>query len=172
MDENANVYRSPFRRFPWVQLVFCVACLVMCGYMWMRFSYCWDFTVRSLAKPSQRHWRIGAYVRVQAKVHPYYYEVYPPQTGMHLVVEPSASLEDMFRTKDSLHIVTMPGVRYQPGVVQEFRGHVIGIPDGWGINTTASRFHPSSIAGLVVGAMGVFIFGLYLLRWVKERRTS
>jgi hypothetical protein len=36
-------------------------------------------------------------------------------------------------------------------------------------DATASRFHPASIAGLVVGAMGAFVFGLYLRRWAKER---
>jgi len=26
----------PFRRFPWVQLVFCLACLAMTAWTWMR----------------------------------------------------------------------------------------------------------------------------------------
>ena len=33
-----------FRRFPWIQLAFCIACLTMTGYTWMRFSYAWDVT--------------------------------------------------------------------------------------------------------------------------------
>ena len=28
--------------FPWVQLAFCVACLAMTAWTWMRYSYCWD----------------------------------------------------------------------------------------------------------------------------------
>jgi hypothetical protein len=40
------------------------------------------------------------------------------------------------------------------------------------VDTTASRFHPASVAGLVVGAMGAFVFGLYLRRWMKERGKS
>jgi len=28
------------------------------------------------------------------------------------------------------------------------------------------------VAGLVVGAMGVFIFGLYLRRWLRERDSA
>jgi len=40
---------------------------------------------------------------------------------------------------------------------------------GFFFDTTASRFHPASIAGLVVGAMGCFIFGLYLRAWLRER---
>ena len=38
------------------------------------------------------------------------------------------------------------------------------------LDTTASRFAPESVAGLVVGAWGLFIFGLYLRRWLAERR--
>jgi len=39
------------------------------------------------------------------------------------------------------------------------------------LDTTASRFHPASVAGLVVGAMGCFIFGLYFRRWLCERKA-
>jgi hypothetical protein len=35
----------------------------------------------------------------------------------------------------------------------------------------ASRFHGASVAGLVVGAMGIFIFGLYLRSWLRERKA-
>jgi hypothetical protein len=34
-----------------------------------------------------------------------------------------------------------------------------------------SRFHGASVAGLVVGAMGCFIFGLYLRAWLRERKA-
>jgi hypothetical protein len=40
------------------------------------------------------------------------------------------------------------------------------------VDTTASRFHPASVAGLVVGAMGMLVFSLYLRRWVIARRTA
>jgi hypothetical protein len=39
------------------------------------------------------------------------------------------------------------------------------------VDTTASRFHPASVAALVVGAMGCFIFGLYLRAWLRERKA-
>jgi hypothetical protein len=35
----------------------------------------------------------------------------------------------------------------------------------------ASRLTGTSIAGLVVGAMGCFIFGLYLRRWLIDRKA-
>jgi len=40
---------------------------------------------------------------------------------------------------------------------------------GLDLITRASRFTSASIAGLAVGAMGIFIFGLYLRRWLRER---
>ena len=39
------------------------------------------------------------------------------------------------------------------------------------VDSTASRFHPASISGLVVGAMGVLVFAVYLRHWLKERRA-
>jgi hypothetical protein len=39
------------------------------------------------------------------------------------------------------------------------------------IDPTASYLTGASIAGLVVGAMGVFIFGLYLRRWLVNRKA-
>ncbi len=39
---------SPFRRFPWIQLVFCLACLTMTAWTWMRYSYAWDLTPAQL----------------------------------------------------------------------------------------------------------------------------
>ncbi len=53
-------------------------------------------------------------------------------------------------------------------------GRVVRRSDGRGpliLDATRSRFHPASIAGLVVGAMGCFIFGLYLRQWLRERRA-
>ena len=60
------------------------------------------------------------------------------------------------------------------GSSRAFRGRLDDSFAGTGvlwIDTTASRFHSASIAGLVVGAMGCFIFGLYLRRWLRERKA-
>ncbi len=40
------------------------------------------------------------------------------------------------------------------------------------VDTTASRFTGASIAGLVVGAMGVFVFAVALRHWLGERRQG
>lgn len=52
-----------------------------------------------------------------------------------------------------------------------FRGRV-SFDDFGGavVDITASRLHGASIAGLVVGAMGVFVFTVALRHWLRERR--
>ncbi len=50
-------------------------------------------------------------------------------------------------------------------------GHATHIPFlGPFIDTTTSRFTGASIAGLVVGAMGMFVFSVALRHWLGERR--
>lgn len=55
-----------------------------------------------------------------------------------------------------------------------FTGRVVIARSGtwpiWLVDTTASRFHPASIAGLVVGPMGVFVFVVVLRDWLIRRR--
>ncbi|MHC4250473.1 MAG: hypothetical protein ACYS9X_15200 [Planctomycetota bacterium] len=43
---------------------------------------------------------------------------------------------------------------------------------GLRIDSTASRFHPASVAGLVVAVFGALVFALYLRRWLVERRPE
>jgi len=50
-------------------------------------------------------------------------------------------------------------------------GSVGGSPE-CAVDTTASRFHPASIGGLVVGAMGVFVFAVYMREWLRARRAA
>ena len=40
------------------------------------------------------------------------------------------------------------------------------------VNSRASRFHPASITGLVVGAMGVAVFVMCLRTWFRERKAA
>jgi hypothetical protein len=39
------------------------------------------------------------------------------------------------------------------------------------IDTTAGRLVPESVAGLVVAAMGLLVFTLYLKKWLADRRA-
>lgn len=40
------------------------------------------------------------------------------------------------------------------------------------VDTGEGRLHPASIGGLMVGAMGAFVFALYLRGWLVERRRA
>jgi hypothetical protein len=128
-----------FRRFPWIQLVFCIACLSMTGWTWMRYSYAWELTSADLRVEdvdAEAHRLVGRYVRVRP--------------GKLDEVDGRGRVE-MLRLPPSS----------SGGDVESF---LFVLP-------TASRFHPASIAGLLVGAMGCFIFGLYLRSWLRERKA-
>ncbi len=47
----------------------------------------------------------------------------------------------------------------------------LGSKEGLVVDVEAGRLHGASIAGLVVGAMGVFVFTVALRHWLKERRA-
>jgi len=134
---------SPFRRFPWVQLVFCLACLTMTAYTWMRYSYAWDLAqLRTYYNgESADAWPVGAYVVVH-------------RTGKRVEARGGNGLESM----RALFEQRPPPRRLYYLIVD-------------GKTDSASRFHPASIAGIVVGATGLFIFGLYLRRWLREKKA-
>ncbi|MHC4502659.1 MAG: hypothetical protein ACYTFI_05080 [Planctomycetota bacterium] len=68
----------------------------------------------------------------------------------------------------AVHVLDPPEI----GKVTVFEGRVVpGISMWCDIDATASRFHGASIAGLVVGAMGVFVFTVALRHWLRERRA-
>jgi len=75
-------------------------------------------------------------------------------------------------------------VPYREGEYATFHGKLI--PDVWrwwenlsetsmkpfALDISASRWHAASVGGLVVGAMGLFVFGLYLRSWLRARRQA
>jgi len=73
--------------------------------------------------------------------------------------EPLADVSGRFEKRGRLH--------YEPTFASPHS-------PAWAIflDATASRFHPASIAGLVVGAMGVFVFTVALRHWLGERRAA
>jgi len=194
---------SPFRRFPWVQLVFCLACLTMAGYTWMRFSYAWEVTPEDLLAAASGgvspERTTGLYVRLTPSRESEWCEwaesmfdpdstslVYTPGIKRSVRVTPEKiralpanSVEDydMESYADTFLVSFSPPTRKFELIRRGIPGRVRGRSEGWGgypawtVDTTASRFHPASIAGLVVGAMGCFIFGLYLRAWLQEGKA-
>ncbi len=181
-----------FRRFPYVQLGFCLACLSMAGWTWMRYSYAWDMVPSHLTEAEDRmeqgRWPGEAWVRLRGQmwwqetgaVHEQRHQPPPatPQTGQSLAwcrVADSAASSPV-----AVLAHRVAETEYPSEFVGRATYRLSGFmgPDAQSlmpvfvtVDTTASRFHPASVAGLVVGAMGVFIFGLYLRGWLRERKA-
>ena len=173
---------SPFRRFPWVQLGFCLACLSMSAWTWMRYSFAWSVTPSDITREeflvvracqegkTPEHSLVGRYACVRG--------------NRRLVKDGSLHVE---RTTSSGHEyarvwlgesahdwrgMPIPVTAFgRVRLLDEIRASGIRHLAVW-VDGTASRFHPASVAGLVVGAMGCFIFGLYLRRWLRERKVA
>ncbi len=166
MVEAQPTFRRP--RFPWAQFVFCLACLGMAAYTWMRYSYCWQHTPADLGF-TQSETMEGAYVRVR---------------GRPAIVGNAEDYKGVYawevRLSDGLHSVNVltPGsntpvfatetVEYAGRVVRSKWAEVVG--PKYLVDGRASRFHAASVAGLVVGMMGVLIFWLHLRQWLGGKR--
>jgi hypothetical protein len=171
---------SAFRRFPWIQLVFCIACLTMTGWTWMRFSYCWKMGAASLVKYGYRS-RLDQDTTLLA---PSAYDAsrmdnrYVELSG-HMTPRPVTSRFEKGNWQATFYVAedyVLANLEARGNLVEgqfEMKGrlHFGHHGEYTFFDTTASRFHSASLAALVVGAMGVFIFGLYLRAWLRERKA-
>jgi len=166
---------SPFRRFPYVQLAFCAACLAMTAWTWMRYSYAWDVTTEDIAecnydgsvwrlrgRPSSDHFFRDRYVCFEG----HYYHGGGREGGPYEVVVWDGSGRHW-------RVLARKLPRAPMGSRVAFRGRLKpmhGMP--LCVDGTRSRLHGASVGGLAVGAMGCYIFGLYLRRWLRERKAA
>jgi hypothetical protein len=182
-----------------MQLVYCLACLAMAGWMWMRYSYAWPATldgiideryelrVKGIKQRGQDHFRACAfaeltrpYLAVRAAVSTDYTRHGKAISGYF---SPSESRGFSFGVLNVTLAADTPEGDF--GVERTITGrlrcwHEPEFPEMPPLlatcsdlifDTTASRLRPASIAGLVIGAMGCFIFGLYLRTWLGDRKT-
>ncbi len=174
-------------RFPFVAALLCAACIGLATWTWMRYSYCWTLT-RGL--PSSfllgRRFPLDAYVRIEGT---------PGACDMFGLSPPTDS------RRGGVMLVRMGKRVYGDGTVgytAKVRVFGAGAPPSSellvlsgrltdstivhgengadhqadaDLNTSLRRFHPASIAGLAVGAMGVFVFAVALRAWLRERRV-
>jgi len=174
MDDNANIDCSPFRRFPWVQLVFCLACLTMTVWTWMRYSYVWDVVPEEFWKESDHMGSYNPVIEEKSTGEVVVAERYMNHAlaGYFLRVRGPS---DCVGVQGGIVHVGWPGrmdVKPSPTAAFEGRARVETMTGGFFaivLDTSDSRLHGASVAGLVVGAMGCFIFGLYLRRWLREK---
>ncbi len=136
----------------------------------MRYSYVWDTDATALNQPWRGHakhadgaWPDDAYVSFSGKV---YGRFRRKETSIVYI-----------RDGDEFVNVTMwdahaPPTGSEATIFGRVKPHLHEHVSTSAVDTTASRFHGASIAGLVVGAMGVFVFTVGLRHWLGERRTA
>jgi len=144
----------------------------------MRYSYCWHVSAADLDDKMERWDNLpfqpaaGTFVRSSGV-----------SSGSVITVDGKEFFVDAFAedAQGLLHCVEVKWPQSIPYPEAEAEFWFVGRlrtyapkhdPRGpFAVDATASRFHPASIAGIVVGAMGIFIFGLYLRRWLRERKA-
>ena len=166
-------------RFPYVAAVLCAACVGAAGWTSMRCSYAWDVTpedfwekdlveINGRFVPQTTDGRYdGRYVRAHGIV---------SDSGTHIAYGWLPRIQ-AFGEWGYVNI-ELPGkdslIQYvdRSGAIDGRLCSGFGVA-GWPtIDMNASRLTWRSITGLVVGAMGVFVFAVYLRHWLKERRAS
>ena len=164
-------------RFPWPAAILCAASLGVAAWLWFAHSYCWDATDRFLFmdEPSLGLGTlVGRYVQVrghpdsETAISPTYYGDAAPY-GKHTLPRDVVFVEHDLRT---FTVIVLAGEGPRASSRPDWRGRVVLLQrDQYAVDTTQDRFHGASISGLVVGAMGLAVFAVYLRSWVRERRA-
>jgi hypothetical protein len=144
----------------------------MAAWTWMRHSYCWHTTPSIIAKDAAS-WA-GSYVELEGTtagddrlMMPIKNESGgPPTFVMNEAAKRFAEGQEV-RVKGRL--VDMG--RFVGDGGQTVTG-VLGLVIADERTGARGRYHPASLAGLIVGAMGVSIFVLYLRAWLRERKPA
>ncbi|MHC4253723.1 MAG: hypothetical protein ACYS9X_31800 [Planctomycetota bacterium] len=162
-----------FRRFPWLQLVFCLACLSTTAWTWMMAP-----PPRPVAPNEDIQEMEGQYVTME--VEPWMKDsfsnafvrehVFPdgPRYGYVFLDKPPPEWSNRVAGR-------VRRFRYYPDVPELLLGTCVHFGDGFVLHLSAKPddgWHPAAVPGLAVGAMGCFIFGLCLRRWLKSRREA
>jgi hypothetical protein len=174
-------------RFPYVAALLCAACLGAAAWTWMRYSWAWDVVPTELAQiadADEPAWH-GYYLRVRgiADMHysagrltgiivrdavdeRFYVIVRLPIGATPPIREAAAFSGRLSETPRSVLRTYLRAVRRDKGSVHE------SVEDVPHTLVVQNRFTGASIAGLVVGAMGVFVFTVALRHWLGERRAA
>jgi hypothetical protein len=167
-DLNAADPDAPERpRFPLGPALLAAACVVTSGWLWMAYSYQWVVSTDDLAKgltlPHQSYVRIEANPERHVSLERQWGFV---GDGVLLVrlADGMSSGRPTLLVWDG-RIETPESHELFPLVGRVLRSRIDAV------ETPAGRFTPESVAGLVVTAMGLGVFALYLRKWLAERRA-
>ncbi|MHC4248869.1 MAG: hypothetical protein ACYS9X_07050 [Planctomycetota bacterium] len=181
----------PGPRFPWGPALLAAASVVLAAWLWMRYSYAWAVTPSRLrreagfASSRKQSWD-RAYARLEG-ARGIYLEFRPRVDVARIRVGELVREETNGKTVTwSAFTWSLPHIDHAVAVTiprrdmpepfrrDEWTGRVeapsssSSVP---GLDATAGRLTPESVAGLVVGAWGTFVFAMYLRRWLASRRA-
>jgi hypothetical protein len=163
-------------RFPYVGALLCAACVGAAVWTWMRYSYVWDVAAEEIGvgcKYDERRPLPGYYVRVRGTPMGSYVNRRcwlragsPGRSWGKVTVFGKPVGSFTFSPRNP------PRLSYTGRVVgQEWKDHQLRRLVFVSVDTTAGRFTGASVAGLVVGAWGVFVFAAALKAWLNQRRA-
>ena len=121
---------SSHARFPWAPALLCAACLGMSAWTWMRYSYCWDISVRDLPRaPEGVHLGLAPHlVKADAR---------PSREASLRAVWPGAVADDRMRhryvrSKGRVLSVPVPCLSIGLGGAREVSIETVDVSDGVG----------------------------------------
>jgi hypothetical protein len=139
----------------------------MATWTWMRYSYCWEIRprtfVRAISEPDERYPLRDRYICLRATVVDTA-ENHGPITSRYVRLLADIDDPNLQWAWYSDEPIALGTTKHRCRIRHTRHGHSE-------VDAPAGRFTSASIAGLVVGAMGCFIFGLYLRGWLRERKA-
>jgi len=151
----------------------------------MRYSYCWTLDLVDWAQADEHRYVEVQGVKEDARpwilwIDPQYAPIYPSIHILYINQTEDVGIWISTGTARMLGFKSTSAARERGGtrVTHEKFTSVGERIGGWRgrvrdslVDATAHRLTGSSVGGIAVGAMGCFIFGLYLRRWLGERKA-
>ena len=179
MSESADHSRAA-PRFPYVAALLCAACVGAAAWLWMEHSYATGITPKEMKAGWKRnaddlwgstHPLLGRYVKLRG--------ISTGKVWTHPYGRSYLFVDDPTDEREEAQVCISQGQTADRGAAVSFAGRVAfhdrccGCGQGLfvTVDTTASRFTGASVAGLVVGAMGVFVFAVAFRDWLGECRA-
>ena len=170
-------------RFPFVAALLCGACVGAAAWTWMRYSWLWEVTSEHLARAAaggdpwltegELPWYVGRYIALHGVLVEDLWGESLFEGGRYVIGGSLRSGETVVRATCRLRYDSY--LRHRDGGPRDLVGRLsFNARTGRAFLDAASpgRFHGASVAGLVVGAMGVFVFSVALRHWLGERRAA
>jgi hypothetical protein len=158
---------TPGARFPYAAAAFACACVAAAVWTFMLYSYAWDVRTDDFAGGDRwgPHPLAGRYVRLHRPAEGRWSRYWSAGDGLAEYLDHLAS---GFSTGGGPVWVPIKGLP-EGASPEVIHGRVVAETSMGstamrflGAHATASRWTGASVAGLVVGAMGVFVFALHL----------